>query len=223
MAIVYQHIRLDDNTIFYIGIGKDNYRPYSKHSRTKYWHNIVNKCGYKVEIIKDNIEWEEALEKEIELISKLGRKDLGKGDLINMTDGGQGTLGQVFSKEALLKKSNSMRGKLKGEKNPMFGKKGALCPNFNKPKSKEHKEKISLANKGKAKSIEHINKLKKRTGALNQNSKAVLQYDSNNDFIKDFESAGEAERYTNISSSSILKCCRNERKTAGKYIWKFKN
>jgi len=223
MATVYQHIRLDNNTVFYIGIGKDNYRPYSKHSRTKYWYNIVNKYGYKVEIIEDNIEWEKALEKEIELIYKIGRKDLGKGTLINMTNGGQGTLGQIFSRESLLKKSISMKGKLSGEKNPMFGKKGILNPNFNKSQTEEHKKKISQSNSGKPKSIEHINKLKKRVGILNSSSKIVLQFDLNNNFIKEFESGGEAERHTNISSSSILKCCNNKRKTAGKYIWKFKN
>ena len=37
MACVYQHRRLDDNTVFYIGIGKDASRAYSKKQRNPYW------------------------------------------------------------------------------------------------------------------------------------------------------------------------------------------
>ncbi len=37
MAIVYKHIRLDNDTVFYIGIGKNQKRPYSKNYRNKYW------------------------------------------------------------------------------------------------------------------------------------------------------------------------------------------
>ena len=56
-CIVYQHIRLDTNTIFYIGIGKNLKRPYSKNYRNNYWHNVVNKAGYKVEILFENQTW----------------------------------------------------------------------------------------------------------------------------------------------------------------------
>ena len=46
MAYLYKHIRLDNNEIFYIGIGtkEDNYkRSSSKSGRSKWWKNIVNK------------------------------------------------------------------------------------------------------------------------------------------------------------------------------------
>ena len=35
MAILYRHIRLDKNVPFYIGIGKDIKRAYSKSNRNK--------------------------------------------------------------------------------------------------------------------------------------------------------------------------------------------
>jgi len=54
MATVYKHIRLDTLEVFYIGIGKEIKRAYSKQRRNKYWNSIVSKHGYKVEIFKDN-------------------------------------------------------------------------------------------------------------------------------------------------------------------------
>jgi hypothetical protein len=55
MAIVYQHRRKDTNEIFYIGRGKTNKRAFSKANRNNHWHNIINKFGYIVEIIFENI------------------------------------------------------------------------------------------------------------------------------------------------------------------------
>jgi hypothetical protein len=90
MAIVYQHRRLDTNEIFYIGIGKSKRRLKSKFSRNTLWWNIVNKHNYYVEILYQDISWEEACTIETELIKKYGRIDLKTGILCNMTDGGDG-------------------------------------------------------------------------------------------------------------------------------------
>lgn len=92
MAIVYSHIRLDNNTVFYIGMCNDKRRAYSKKSRNNYWHNIVKKAGYSVEILHENIEIEIAREIEIKLIKEYGRKDLNEGNLVNLTDGGESTI-----------------------------------------------------------------------------------------------------------------------------------
>ena len=94
MAYVYQHVRLDTNEVFYVGISKDsNYkRSESKKHRNCHWHNIVNKAGFKVEIVHDNITIEEAAKEESRLINFYGRRDLEKGPLVNMTDGGEGSL-----------------------------------------------------------------------------------------------------------------------------------
>ena len=99
MAYVYRHIRLDTNQIFYIGIGNhDNYRrAKNKQSRNQFWHNIVNKTKRIVEIFIDDITWEEAIKKEIEFIQFYGRRDLGKGTLVNLTDGGEGCIGHKTS------------------------------------------------------------------------------------------------------------------------------
>ena len=83
---VYRHIRLDTNTVFYVGKGKDN-RAYTKRRRNKYWTNIVNKVGYRVEIVQDKLSEKQAFDKEIKLIAKHKKK--GECEA-NLTLGGEG-------------------------------------------------------------------------------------------------------------------------------------
>ena len=51
MAYVYQHIRLDRNEVFYVGIGSDskNQRAFNKLNRTKFWKSVLAKTEIKVE------------------------------------------------------------------------------------------------------------------------------------------------------------------------------
>ena len=112
MAYVYKHIRLDTNQIFYIGVGKTDKRPYSKVYRNKYWHNVVNKAGYFVEIILNDLTWDEALQKERELIKKYGRLDNKTGVLVNMTDGGDGVNGYKHTEEWKLAASERNKNKI---------------------------------------------------------------------------------------------------------------
>jgi len=53
--------------------------------------------------------------------------------------------------------------------------------------------------------------------------KPVLQFDKNMKLISEFHSAKVAQDSTNISKVNIGQCCRHERKTAGGFIWRFKN
>lgn len=103
MGYLYKHIRLDTNEVFYIGIGGfcknekvNSYsRAYTKSKRSKFWNNITNKTEYNVEIIINNLSWEEACIKEIEFIKLYGRKDLNEGTLVNLTNGGVGGTGHI--------------------------------------------------------------------------------------------------------------------------------
>ena len=96
MAVVYQHTRLDTNEIFYVGIGKEVKRAFNKtNHRSKHWKSIINKTEYKIEVLFDNLTWNEACQIEQYLIKYYGRKDLKLGNLVNMTDGGDGTLGHI--------------------------------------------------------------------------------------------------------------------------------
>ena len=103
MALVYRHLK-PCGEVFYIGIGISKKRTKSKYGRNKHWENIVNKYGYEIQILTNNIEYEFAKEIEINLISYYGRKDLNKGALVNMTDGGEG-YSNMNSEEKLKRKN----------------------------------------------------------------------------------------------------------------------
>ena len=105
--LIYRHIRLDTNEVFYIGIGNEK-RPYTKHRRSGFWNNIVNKTEYEVQILKKNLTWNEAVELEILLISYYGRKDNNTGILCNMTDGGEGSYGRKQTQECKNKISKAV-------------------------------------------------------------------------------------------------------------------
>ncbi len=115
MAYVYRHIRLDKNEPFYIGIGSDKVYKRSSTSKNRniFWERIVNKTEFEVEILCDNLNWDEACIKEKEFISLYGRKDKNKGSLCNLTDGGDGCLGRIitFSEESKRKMSEARKGK----------------------------------------------------------------------------------------------------------------
>lgn len=117
MAVVYQHRRLDNNEVFYIGIGKTEKRAYSKNGRNRYWNRVVSKVGYKVEIVHEELTWKEACDREKELIKEYGRRDLNTGILVNMTGGGDGTLEIVktLSEEHRKNISLAMVGKSQSE------------------------------------------------------------------------------------------------------------
>lgn len=51
--------------------------------------------------------------------------------------------------------------------------------------------------------------------------KCVSQYSLSGEFIRSFESMREAELATGVADNAISMCCRNERKTAGGFIWRY--
>ena len=97
MAYVYKHTRLDNNEIFYIGVGGNDRNSYkranSRNDRNDWWYKITNKTDYRVDILYDNLEWTEACKKEKELIKNIGRRCLNEGTLVNLTEGGEGFKG----------------------------------------------------------------------------------------------------------------------------------
>lgn len=137
MAYVYRHLRGDTKEVFYIGIGSDiKYkRAFSKRSRNPYWKSIVNKVGFFSEIIEDSLTWEEACRREQYWISYYGRYDLGRGNLVNMTDGGDGM--QNPSEKIRSRYRDLYKGK-------------SFVERFGEERAKEIGEKISKSNTGKA-------------------------------------------------------------------------
>jgi len=150
MAYVYRHIRLDKNEPFYIGIGSDDkyYRAGAKSNRNKLWKDIVAKTDYEIEILFNDLTWDDACKKEQEFIALYGRKNKNKGSLCNLTDGGEGAFGVIVTQEKKDKLSKKQMGKIIAQEtkdkisNALKGKK-------RNSRTIETKLKISKANKGK--------------------------------------------------------------------------
>lgn len=191
---VYQHRRADTNEIFYVGIGNIK-RAYIKTNRNKYWKNIINKTDYKIEILHENLSWELACEIEIHLIKFYGRKDLRFGNLVNMTNGGEGAFGYILSQKRLqqiklqnlgkirsqetknkISSHQLLSGNKRGEKNGMFGKKGELCPNYGKTMSEETKSKLRA--KAKLRVISEETKLKMSINGKGKTNKLILSLET---------------------------------------------
>lgn len=109
-TVVYAHKRKSDNQTFYIGIGQPN-RPYYVHARSNFWNNYTNKHDWYVEILAENMQWDEACKMEIDLISKHGRRDKGEGPLLNQTKGGDGVIDRVITDETREKMSKASKAK----------------------------------------------------------------------------------------------------------------
>lgn len=160
MAYVYRHIRLDKNEVFYIGIGNDDTFKRANEfntGRNKYWNNIKNKSEIKVEILCEDVSWEDACDLECLLIEIYGRKDLKSGNLVNMTDGGEGATGRIMSDETKDKISKSNTGKKLSDKQKQSisdSQKGRVL-------TEEHKKNISDGNKGKRKTKEHAENIRR--------------------------------------------------------------
>lgn len=165
MAYVYRHIRLDTNTPFYIGIGKDDkgwyWRARNKSNRSDEWKYIFNTCGeYRVDILFDEIEYDEAIEKEKEFIAFYGR-DI----LCNKTNGGEGSWGYIRSAETRQKLRNANIGKKLTPEHVENSKRGVKRYRElygNKPMSEETKIKLSIANTGYKHTQEAKDKLSKK-------------------------------------------------------------
>jgi len=169
VAYVYRHIREDNNEPFYIGIGKELKRAYSKTNRNKHWNSIINLTDYYVDVLFNDLSWDEAKEKEKEFI-KLYKRKCDGGPLCNITLGGEGVLGLIHTYESKIKMGKPNKGKIiskkhreiiskvhtnkfvseetrikiskssSGKKNGMYGKK----------RSEEAKLKTSIANRGES-------------------------------------------------------------------------
>jgi len=212
MAYIYQHIRLDKNSIFYIGVGTkdDQYkRAYSNKNRNQYWNNIVKLTDYKVEIVEDKLSFNEAFEKEIIYINKYKRFFEG-GILCNIANGGNGG---NLGKEVNLKKSI----KLQGHKLSEETKNKIRIKSLNKKISSETKKKMSE----KHKQIKTGNWLQTK-GHLNGRAKPILQFDLNNNFIKEWDCAIYAVNALNLNKSSVCEALKGSQKTSGGFIWKYK-
>lgn len=62
--------------------------------------------------------------------------------------------------------------------------------------------------------------LNKEILLVSAQAKSVLQLDKNSNLIKEYNSVAEAQKTTGINNISA--CCTGNRKSAGGYIWRYK-
>ena len=112
--------------------------------------------------------------------------------------------------------------------------------------SQKTKDKISKALKGKKRTQEVIEKMKKprintsnlgnkkgyitseetkikQRKSAQHRQKPVLQFDKQNNFLKEYSGVIEAARQTGCNSSAITMCCKGKLKTTKKFIFKYKS
>lgn len=238
--IIPKEITNYENDKYYIGI--TSRKPKDRWSngngyKTQFFGRAIKKYGWEnIQhiILKENLTHEQACNEEQTLIKKYKSSDRKYG--YNITSGGDGTCGYKMSEDQIRKMSASMKGKYVGDKNPnygnhklagknnpQYGKCGELSPNYGKPLTDEHKKKISEAKKGHIVTKETREKLSSAIKELKLNNREVIQYDKNtNEIINVYESIADAGLKTNIECSNINRCCRGESKTAGGYVWRYK-
>jgi hypothetical protein len=115
MHYVYFHINPITNQIFYVGLGVGKRAWDKKHGRSKHWYNYIKKYGNPIiKIVHQNLYFEQAAEYEKYYISLLGRKGYElNGILLNKSKGGEsGSKGCKWSKEAIEKRNNKLKGKI---------------------------------------------------------------------------------------------------------------
>lgn len=161
MGYLYRHIRKDTNEVFYIGVScKDDNRykrAKEKDSRNPFWKNIVAKTEYDVEIVLEGLTDEALYEKEVEFIKLYGRRDLGTGTLVNMSDGGEVHIRKKLTEQHKANLSKAGKGRKHSQETKLKiseGNKGKNMP-------EEAKEKIRQSKIGKKRSPEAIESWKK--------------------------------------------------------------
>lgn len=108
---VYLHRNKTTGKVFYVGKGKCR-RAWECANRSAFWSKTVRKYGHTIEIVLDNLQEWYAFELESELILKYGRRDNNTGCLVNLTDGGEGESGKVYTYEQRKRMSDARRGEL---------------------------------------------------------------------------------------------------------------
>lgn len=209
MNIYYTYVRrrATDNSIFYVGKGK-NKRAWGTQGRSPYWWNIVNKHGYTIELIAQNLSEESAFELEVLLIAEIGR-----ASLCNLTDGGDGMSGHTHTEVAKRRMSEACLGRSLSEEH----KKKVGDATRGRITSEETKKKLSEAHRHRIFTAEHLQRLKTSSA-----KKAVVN-SKGGQFLSMQEAAHwlKANGWPKANHSKISECCNGTRKTAYSFTWHF--
>lgn len=217
MAYIYKHIRIEDEEVFYIGISSkdDNYqRSKSKNDRSTFWKNYTNLYPYRIEILLDNITWQEAKEIEKELIIEFGKRVDKTGTLVNITDGGEGTLGCAPWNKGIV--GVIKNGPCKEETKIKIGEK-----HRGRIHTEQSRMNMSIGSKGRKRgpySKERIEKTKAATiKAVGKKVYAYCYITGN--FIGEYNTMTEASLSLNVGVSKISMILKGKRKSSNKLFF----
>lgn len=190
--------------------------------------------------IEENLLEKYSFKLEKKCIKTIGRHDLKKGPLTNLTDGGEGTSGILVSEETRLKHSTSvLQFDLNGQLIKEWKNIKTVTKKFNLSKtSLQHiiKKNIRIHNNNiwfykkefkdkqipQLLNIELIKELIKNKE--NQyGRKKIIQFSKDGTLIKEWSSIKEASIATGITENQISRVCSGvvNYKTAGGFIWKY--
>ncbi len=222
---------------------------YGNSHKNNWIKNILN-SGYEVyiELLEQKLTEQEARDKEIFYIKEYNKKGY---KLVNGTFGGDGN--SNISEETRKKISTSCKESFKyripynkgktleelhGNKKAEMLKKKSSEEQKGKKLSEEHIKKIKENNSkywlGKTKNKSHIDKFVesfKKTARTKEykerrseiSSKPIIQLDRLGNIIKEWPSIKSAAEFIGINRSGIGECCSGKRKTAGGFLWNYKN
>jgi len=236
-------------TVFYVGKGSktESYDRVEYHM--KYWYTnrnqkLVNKIKklegeFKVVIVFESEIEKECLDREIYLI-----KQHGRDTLCNLTDGGEGTSGYKHSVESKTKMSlhadrykakrnllNAVKyntGKRKGDTLPLvelyetysiYEIKELTGLDFATIKKYLVERGLYIKNKNRRQSSTESNQ-KRSEGQRSRKRKEVLQFDLQGNLLNTWSSVKQASESV---KGDIRACLIGKQKTAGGYLWKYKN
>lgn len=239
--IIYKTTNLINNKIYigqhngtkssYVGSGKILKYAINKYGRENFIKEII------IEGIFTQLELD-SLERYYIKFYNSNNNEIG----YNITLGGLGSTGIKHTKETLIKMSNAK----KGVKKKPFTKEHINNLRLAKLGTKQSKETILKRSVAISKSLtgirlspEHIeslrtshigyempeeqkNKISKSNTNNPKNSKIILCYTTNGDFVKEYPSIAQAHRDTGTYSGNICNCLKGIVKTSGGYVWKYK-
>tara|TARA_R110000850_G_scaffold32792_2_gene90140 strand:+ start:186 stop:1130 length:945 start_codon:yes stop_codon:yes gene_type:complete len=231
---IYRHIRLDDLSPFYIGLGskpkvyntfKQEYRrAFAKSGRNKHWKNIVNKVDYRIEILFEANDYNVIQEKEKEFIKLYGRLDNGTGILVNYTDGGIGSFNLIPETKKKITEGSY-------RKIYQYSKDGIYLKEWKSITTASSELNLVASNiTSSAKGVVphcggyqwsySIKELQSVEIQKNTNM-PVYQYNLSGDLLKIWDRAKDITDGLEIKSSCISACTSGKQKSAGGYIWTY--
>lgn len=236
---IYENLKFDHEP-FYIGkgIGKrinehvrisQIKRDKNKHKSNKIQKILIdNLKPIKIKIYS-NLNENDALIKEMEIINLIGRMDMNKGPLTNLTNGGENNWVRFkdlgLEKQQEIRERNSKRMKENNPmKNPEVAKKCAKSKT-GKRYSEEYKSnmsKILLQSKNHKDSVRSQENREKHRKLQEKNMKPIIQYDTNMNYICEYVSVCEATRKTNVKKSYISAVINHRQKSTHGFIFTLK-